>query len=155
MEKRTLLARQRASEKRAMKRRLAEWGQALELCGRKQEELRRVEKLQQEQREILAENPTEQARAAMEQSEGGYAEAIRRIQGEIAAILRKKAEMDEQLCMLTGEEQSFVIMRYEKGYSLDYIGIKLHMSRATVFRIQQRALEKLLEMEKRAVMESA
>ena len=155
MEKRTLLARQRASEKREMKRRLAEWGQALELCGRKQEELRRVEKLQQEQREILAENPTEEARAAMERSEGSYAEAIQRIQGEIAAILRKKAEMDEQLCMLMGEEQSFVIMRYEKGYSLDYIGIKLHMSRATVFRIQQRALEKLLEMEKKAVMESA
>ncbi len=145
MEYQEYTEKQKKSEKGQMKRKLLEWGGALDLCGRKQEELRRVEKLQEEQRKIWGENKTAAGRRVMEQLEKRYEEELQRMQGEIEEILMKKAEMDRLLTGLTGEEQSFVILRYEKGYGFDYIGLKLHMSRATLFRLQDKILKKLLE----------
>lgn len=37
--------------------------------------------------------------------------------------------------------------RFEKGYGIDYIGRRLYISRATVFRMQDRILEKLRQAE--------
>ena len=62
---------------------------------------------------------------------------------EMVEILREKARVDAFLQELTLDEATFVEMRFEKGYGFDYIAMKMHLSRATVFRIQDRVLEKM------------
>lgn len=44
---------------------------------------------------------------------------------------------------LEENEQEYIRLRFEKGYGIDYIGRRLYISRATVFRMQDRILEKL------------
>ena len=43
--------------------------------------------------------------------------------------------------------QDYIRLRFEKGYGIDYIGRRLYISRATVFRMQDRILEKLRQAE--------
>ena len=45
---------------------------------------------------------------------------------------------------LTQDEQMFVEFRFEKGYGMEYIGTKMHMSHASVYRLQARILAKLI-----------
>lgn len=149
MEYKEYLAKQKKSEKGRMKKRLLEWGGALDLCGRKQEELRRVEKLHEEQRRIWGGNKTAAGRRVMEQLEERYAAELAAIEAQISEILRRKAETDRLMAGLSPEEMTFLILRFEKGFGFDYIGIKMHMSRATIFRVQERVLLQLLEEEKK------
>ena len=55
--------------------------------------------------------------------------------------------MDRQIEELGGEEQKFLLMRYGKGYSIDYICMKLHISRASLFRLQDKILQELEKVE--------
>lgn len=142
------MERQKKDEKARMKKKLLEWGGALDLCGRKQEALRRVERLQEEQRRIWEMDKTAAGLRVMAQLEKRYELELTGIEGQIGEILRKKAEMDGLMMVLSAEEQMFAILRYEKGYSFEYIGLKLHMSRATLFRLQDKLLQKLLAAEK-------
>lgn len=148
MEYREWMEQQKKDEKGRMKRKLWEWGGALDLCGRKQEELRRVEKLQEEQRKIWGEDKTTAGMRVMAQLEKRYEAELAGIEGQIGEILRKKGEMDGLMTVLSAEEQMFVILRYEKSYGFDYIGLKMHMSRATIFRLQDKLLQKLIAAEK-------
>lgn len=133
------LEKEAESPKGQMKRRLLYWGGAMEICARKQEEIRRLLRLRQEC-------------AAWEEAEGRtlgarYEMEAERIQAEIDRVLKEKEEMDRRVDQLPPEEQQMVYLRYAKGYGYDYIAMKKHMSRATCFRVLDRALENLMEME--------
>ncbi|MBM6828753.1 hypothetical protein H9X85_03790 [Anaerotignum lactatifermentans] len=133
------LEKEAASPKGQMKRKLLHWGGAMEICARKQEEIRRLLRLREDC-------------AAWEEEEGKvlgerYENETKRLQEEIERVLAEKADMDRQVDRLPPEEQQMVYLRYVKGYGYDYIAMKKHMSRATCFRVLDRALEFLLEEE--------
>ena len=118
------------SEKGQMKIRLLDWGCAVERCRRLQEELRRLEEMEGTdflQEEIRAEKA--------------------RLEERLTEIWREKKRMDGLLAGLEENEQEYIRLRFEKGYGIDYIGRKLYISRATVFRMQDRILEKLRKAE--------
>ena len=118
------------SEKGQMKLRLLDWGCAVERCRRLQEELRRLEEMEGTdflQEEIRAEKA--------------------RLEERLTEIWREKKRMDGLLAGLEENEQEYIRLRFEKGYGIDYIGRKLYISRATVFRMQDRILEKLRKAE--------
>ena len=118
------------SEKGQMKLRLLDWGCAVERCRRLQEELRRLEEMEGTdflQEEIRAEKA--------------------RLEERLAEIWKEKKRMDGLLAGLEENEQEYIRLRFEKGYGIDYIGRKLYISRATVFRMQDRILEKLRKAE--------
>ena len=136
------------SDKGRMKIRLLDWGDAMERCGRRQEEMKRIIKLREEQKELMAENDSAVVARMLEEIQQQYEGDIEKLQGEILEIMEQKKQMDELLQKLTEEEQEYIQMRYGKGCGFDFIGMKLHMSRATLFRMQDRILEKLLQTEK-------
>lgn len=136
------------SDKGRMKIRLLDWGDAMERCGRRQEEMKRIIKLREEQKELMAENDSAVVVRMLEEIQRQYEGDMEKLQGEILEIMEQKKQMDGMLQGLTEEEQEYIQMRYEKGCGFDFIGMKLHMSRATLFRMQDRILEKLLQMEK-------
>ena len=74
-------------------------------------------------------------------------EELRRLEGRLAEIWREKKRMDALLAGLEENEQEYIRLRFEKGYGIDYIGRRLYISRATVFRMQDRILEKLRQAE--------
>jgi DNA-directed RNA polymerase specialized sigma subunit len=76
-------------------------------------------------------------------AEAEYRMEAGKLRIEMVEILREKARVDAFLQELTLDEAMFVEMRFEKGYGFDYIAMKMHLSRATVFRIQDRVLEKM------------
>ncbi|MGN1231410.1 MAG: sigma factor-like helix-turn-helix DNA-binding protein [Anaerotignum sp.] len=136
------------SDKGRMKLRLLDWGDAMERCGRRQEEMKRIQKLREEQKRLLERNDAPEVAKMLEEIDRAYAEDMEKLQQEILGIYEKKRHLDGLLGRLTEEEQAYIRMRYEKGCGFDFIGMKLHMSRATVFRMQDRILEKLMQLEK-------
>lgn len=116
------------SAKGRMKLRLLDWGCAVERCKRTQEELRRLKEI-----------------------EGGdlprwrveYDKERERLEQKLQGIWREKKEMDDRIEGLAEEEQAYIRLRFEKGYGFDYIAARLYMSRASVFRMQDRVLQKL------------
>lgn len=135
---------QTKAEKKAQ---LFRWGGALDLCGRKQEEIRRLERLRREQRRLWEESDEPTAAEILRAIEEKYTAELQRIEAEIGRILAQKAEIDGMLEGMDREAREFVRMRFGKGYGYDYIALKLHMSRATVFRLQDRVLQGLGEIE--------
>lgn len=136
------------SDKGGMKTRLLDWGDAMEKCRRRQEEMKRIIKLREEQKKLMAENDSAAVARMLEEIDRQYEGDMAKLQGEIMEIMGQKKRMDGMLQELTEEERAYIQMRYEKGCGFDFIGMKLHMSRATVFRMQDRILEKLLQLEK-------
>lgn len=118
------------SEKGQMKLRLLDWGCAVERCRRLQEELRRLEEM--EGTDFLQEELREERK---------------QLEERLAEIWKEKKRMDGLLAGLEENEQEYIRLRFEKGYGIDYIGRKLYISRATVFRMQDRILEKLRKAE--------
>lgn len=114
------------SEKGQMKLRLLDWGCTVERCRRLQEEPEGTENTFL-QEEFKAERA--------------------RLEGRLAEIWREKKRMDALLAGLEENEQEYIRLRFEKGYGIDYIGRRLYISRATVFRMQDRILEKLRQAE--------
>ncbi len=129
-------------EKERMKKRLWEWGGALERLQWKEKELEKQKKYWDAVRALGERIPNEW-------TELEYQERSAEIRQEMGDILREKVRLDSWLKGLDFEEQEFVRLRFEKGYGFDYISLKMHRSRATIFRMQDRILEKLLEAEKR------
>ena len=120
------------SEKGQMKLRLLDWGCAVERCRRLQEELRRLEEPEWGEKSFLQEEIREEKA---------------RLEERLAEIWKEKKRMDALLAGLEENEQEYIRLRFEKGYGIDYIGRKLYISRATVFRMQDRILEKLRKAE--------
>ncbi|MGN0136529.1 hypothetical protein [Anaerotignum sp.] len=136
------------SDKGRMKLRLLDWGNAMERCSRKQEEMKRIQKLREEQKKLLEGNDIPDVAQMLADIDREYTGDMKKLQQEVLEIYEKKKKMDRLLERLTEEEQAYIRMRYEKGWGFDFIGMKLHMSRATLFRMQDRILEKLLQMKK-------
>lgn len=130
------------SPKGQMKRRLLQWGNTLDYCSRKQEEMKRFLRLR-EDCVCLAEK--QGSVNLVQDLIKSYEEEVKRIQEGIEDTLKEKAKMDQALEKLSMEERELIYLRYGKGYSHDYIAMKKNMSRATCFRILDKALNILLE----------
>lgn len=141
-------AEERKGKKGEMKERLRHWGQAMEECNWKEEELKKLQGLYAMQRRIWEGNETEKGQRELERIQKEYEEERRRLRMEMVEILREKAWVDGRIQKLTTDEINFLQMRFEKGYGFDYIGGKMYRSRATLFRMQDRILEKMIAEER-------
>ena len=131
-------------KRREMKERLWNWGQAMEEFNWKEEELKKLEGVYVMQKKIWEGHETEKARKELNRIQKEYEGEKRRLRMEMVEILRKKAWVDCRIQKLTANETSFLQMRFEKGYGFAYIGMKLYLSRATLFRMQDRILDMLI-----------
>lgn len=147
MEERAYLEEEK-KEKGEMKKRLWNWGSALEKFRWKEEELEKQQIFYEMQKKIWKDDETEKGRKTRERLEKEYSEQRGKIRIEMVEILREKAWVDDAVKTLNFEEKIFVEMRFEKGYGFDYISMKMHLSRATLFRMQDRVLGKMAEYEK-------
>lgn len=118
----------RNSPKGRLKQQLYDWGNTQESLVRRQKEWQKWEKAQG----ISAEE------RKWEQE---------RLEGAMSRIRQEKAKMDRRLEQLSEEEQTYLFLRFQRGYGFEKIGLQMHMSRATLFRLQDRCLEKLLAAE--------
>ncbi len=132
------------SPKGQMKHRLVRWGGTLAICSRKQGELKQLRRLAEEWDTLEESSGMGMGFAEVRQK---YEGEVDRIQKEIVQILEEKAEMDYLIDRLLPEERDLLFLRYEKGYGFDFIAMKKNMSRATCFRILDKAVQLLLEME--------
>ena len=137
-------AEERKGKKGEMKERLRHWGQAMEEFNWKEEELKKSQGLYVMQKKIWEGHETEKARKELNRIRKEYEGEKRRLRMEMVEILRKKAWVDCRIQKLTANETSFLQMRFEKGYGFAYIGMKLYLSRATLFRMQDRILDMLI-----------
>ena len=137
-------------EKEEMKQRLWDWGTALNRFFRKEEELKKLQEIQEIQQKMHEKYPADKIHEEALLLEQRYRKDIVRLRIEMVEILREKARTEAWLEELTEDERCFVGMRFEKGYGFDYIAMKMHLSRATLFRIQDRVLEKMLESRRKS-----
>ena len=114
----------------------------------KEEELKKLQGLYAMQKKIWEGNETEKARKELERIQKEYEGETRRLRMEMVEILREKARIDGMIRKLTADEINFLQMRFEKGYGFDYIGAKMYLSRATLFRMQDRILDKMIAEER-------
>ena len=139
---------ERKKEMKELKKKLWEWGRAMERFVWKEEEIKKIQMFYEMQREIWEKRAGGKNNKELEQIQKEYQEEVGKLRIEMVEILREKRRMDEMIRRLEREEQTFLKHRFEKGYGFDYISVKMHLSRATLFRMQNKALEELLEIEK-------
>ena len=135
-------------EKGEMKKRLQSWGQTMARLAWKGDELQKRRAFYEMQKKIWQGDTSERGQEAMEQIEAGYDREAQRLKEEMDAILAEKESMDSILRGLEPEEATYVRLRFEKGHGFDYIGMKMFLSRATLFRMQNRILQKLVLRER-------
>ena len=128
------------TEKARWKQNLFFWGGTMDLCRRKQSEIKRFKDFIKENEKLATEVIAE---VGIEKISERYKREIYKIEEEINVLLEKKGEMDIHIFRLSPEEQEFIYLRFEKGFGHDYISMKLHQSRANCFRMQNRILAKL------------
>lgn len=139
-------------EKEEMKQRLWDWGTALDRFYRKEEELKKLLEIREAQRKIQERYPEEKIHSEFLLLEQEQQKDVVRLRIEMVEILRDKARTEAWLEGLTEDERCFLGMRFEKGYGFDYIAVKMHLSRATLFRIQDKVLERMMENRKKSEM---
>lgn len=130
-----------------MKARLWEWGDTRNIYKRKCDALARIKKMQAEQENIWQKAEETGREELLRQMEEEYERETERVKKEIAEVMQKKTEMDRMILQLEEIEQKFVELRFQKGYGFDAIGMRIYTSRATLFRMQERILRKLISME--------
>ena len=133
-------------EKRRMKKLLWDWGQAMERFNWKEEELKKLQNFYEMRKKIWGD-----AKGGKdgEKNERQYQREVKRLRLEMEGILMEREQMELWMKELTLEERMFLELRFEKGYSFDYIGMKMHRSRATLFRMQDQVLERLILMQEK------
>ena len=134
-------------DKTEMKKHLQDWGNAIERLGWKEEELKRLQMFYGAQKEIWRSGAKEKREAELEKIRREYNREADRIRREMVEILQQKAYIDGRIYRLNMDEEQFLRLRFEKGYGFDYIGVKMHLSRASLFRIQDRVLRKMMQEE--------
>ena len=139
-------------EKEEMKQRLWDWGTALDRFYRKEEELKKLLEIRAVQRNIQEKYPEGEIQEEILWLEQTQRKDVVRLRIEMVEILRDKARTEAWLQGLTEDERCFLGMRFEKGYGFDYIAVKMHLSRATLFRMQDKVLEKMMENRKKSEM---
>lgn len=133
------------SEKGQMKNRLWNWGQAVERCLWKEEDLQRLKEMHQVRYRMIKEEKGIGKKEKLQKLEEEYVRQMQEIREELNKIISEKKWMDEKIGKLDRDEEMFLRMRFEKGYGFDFIAIKMHLSRATLFRMQDRILKKLMD----------
>ncbi len=131
-------------EKEEMKELLWNWGQAMERYRWKEAALQKLEAAYEAEKKNWEQEKAEKSEKEMERAKAEYGIETEKLRREMAWILREKAKMDAMIGRLTMDEEMFVKLRFEKGYGFDYISVKMHLSRATLFRMQNRVLRKML-----------
>ncbi len=121
-----------------MRKRLINWGGTLELCRKRQENMKKALRLKEE---------SLSCGVFGEKLAAGYEREIEENVRRIEEILEEKRKLDEMIAQLDHETQRVLMMHYENGYGYEYIAQRMHISRATCFRIGKKAVETLLEME--------
>ena len=142
----------RQREKEEMKQRLWDWGTALDRFYRKEEELKKLLEIRAVQRNIQEKYPEGEIQEEILWLEQTQRKDVVRLRIEMVEILRDKARTEAWLEGLTEDERCFLGMRFEKGYGFDYIAVKMHLSRATLFRMQDTVLEKMIENRRKSEM---
>ena len=137
------LEEEKKEEKKRMKQRLVDWGQAIERLAWKEEELEKLQLLYEMQKKVWEGDETAKGHKLQERKQKEYEREVKRLRLEMEEILLERNWMDRLVKRLTMDEETFLQMRFEKGYGFDYIAMKMHLSRATLFRMQDRILEKL------------
>ena len=132
-----------SKEKEELKKMLWRWGRALERFSWKEEELEKEQTFYEIQKKVWSGYQTAKANKELERIEKEHRAEVGRLRIEMVEILREKAKVDEMIKRMTMDEGMFIQMRFEKGYGFDYIAMKMHLSRATLFRLQDRILEKM------------
>lgn len=135
-------------EKGEMKESLRNWGKAMDRFNWKEEELKKANGIYEVQKNFWRGQHTKRGERELERIEREYRERAGKLRIEMVEILREKRWMDEMIRGLTQDEQMFVEFRFEKGYGMEYIGTKMHMSHASVYRLQARILAKLIAKKK-------
>ena len=135
-----------------MKQRLWNWGTALDRFYRKEEELKKLQEIQEVQKKLQERYPEETIQEEILLLEQAQRKDVVRLRIEMVEILRDKARTETWLEGITEDERCFVGLRFEKGYGFDYIAVKMHLSRATLFRMQDKVLEKMMENRKKSEM---
>lgn len=137
------------TEKKQMKKRLRAWGQTTDRIAWKGDELQKLRSFYELQKKIWEGDESESGKKAREKLEQDYEAEAKRLRKVMDEILEAKDRIDELLRGLELEESNYVQLRFEKGYGFDYIGMKMFLSRATLFRMQDRILKKMVlaEME--------
>ena len=133
-----------------MKQRLWDWGTALDRFYRKEEELKKLQEIQEVQKKLQERYPEETIQEEILLLEQAQRKDVVRLRIEMVEILRDKARTEAWLEGLTEDERCFLGMRFEKGYGFDYIAVKMHLSRATLFRMQDKVLEKMMESRRKS-----
>ena len=137
---------ERKKEIEEMKKRLWNWGNSMEQFNWKEEELQKMQVFHEMQKKVWEENATEKSQEELKQMEKEYRKEVGRLRIEMVEILREKGRIDEMIRRLDMDEQTFLQLRFEKGNGFDYISMKMYLSRATLFRMQERVLEKMIGM---------
>lgn len=120
---------------------LRKWGRTTQILNEMNDEINKMEKSFR----AIEEN------TALQGEKGKY---IRKSCQERISNLTKEAEelmefankMDSIVSLLKDEEQMYIRMRYQKGLGFDAISLKMFISRATVFRLQEKCLVHMLEI---------
>lgn len=126
------------------KHRLWRWGGALDICRRKELEIEKVLRLRDESIRI---GDFYNQQEVMETIEKSCTEKIEHIRDIIVEVLKEKGEMDKLIVRLSPEEQRFLELRFEKGHQYNYISINMNLSRSSCFRMMDKIMEQLMEME--------
>ena len=135
-------------DKGRMKVRLLDWGCAVDRCKKMQKEMARLQEMREEQKKLLEKNDLEKVEKCLKEIDEGYEREMERLETATLTLWKQKEEMERLIGKLAENEREYLELRYAKGYGFEYIEEKMYMSRATIFRLQDRILEKLLELEK-------
>lgn len=98
-------------EKIELKKRLWNWGQAMEQFSWKEEELQKLQGFHEIQRGVWEKNHAERAKQELERLEKEYHLEVGRLRIEMEEILREKRRIDEMIRGLDREEGWFLRMR--------------------------------------------
>ena len=110
---------ERKKEMKELKKKQWEWGRAMERFGWKEEEIKKIQMFYEMQREIWEKRAGGKNNKELEQIQKEYQEEVGKLRIEMVEILREKRRMDEMIRRLEREEQTFLKLRFEKGYGFD------------------------------------
>lgn len=122
-----------------VKRKLRKWGRVKQICAERQVRIGQYQNLL----EGLGRNEDQMDGVDLERIAKSHQESIQNLTEGIEALNRFSDRMEKLVAGLDAEEEMVMRLYYGRGATIYAISMKMHMSRATVFRIKERALDKL------------
>lgn len=142
-------------KRKSMKKKLEMWGSVHELCIKKQEEIRRAERLIKQAGDIKAYSIDGMPRSgrvadptyrAVELIIDEYEKEISDAVESVERILREKNIMDTYIDMLSPDESKILFYKYRKKLSPESLALIMNISRSHSYRILNSTIDKLIEM---------